>query len=171
MGDSKISGLTQVAAFASTQEFGVNDSGVSRKISGTQLQAAFPNGSLGYAQVVANQGSITTTVDLTGLTVTTAVLAAGRRLRITGFVPDVQSTVNTDSVTLFIFEGATQLNQMNVNIAVAQGSGLIAMVVVQPSAAAHTYKLSMARLAASGTLTMVAGVTAPAWILVEDIGT
>ena len=43
-----------------------------------------PKGVLGYAQVTANQGSITTGSDLTGLSVTVTV-PAGRRLKITGF--------------------------------------------------------------------------------------
>ena len=46
MAASKISGLPAVAAFATTQEFVVNDSGTNRKISGAQLIAAVAQGTL-----------------------------------------------------------------------------------------------------------------------------
>src|SRR2546430_553535 len=84
---AKISGLSAVTAFASTQELGVNDSGTSKKITGAQLIAAVAQGtgqpSGGYVAVTANQGSITTEADLTSLTLTLTTVA-GRRYKITG---------------------------------------------------------------------------------------
>lgn len=140
---------------------------------GAVLTAAQQNdlaqGTLGYAQVVANQGTITTVVDLTSLTVT-VTLVAGRRIKITGQCL-FQSTVADDTCELRIMEGATQLTQIDViarpaNItATAHGS-----VVLTPGAGAHTYKLSAIRAAGTGTVQMTAGATFPAYILVEDVG-
>jgi hypothetical protein len=48
---------------------------------------------------------------------------------------------------------------------------LHASVVLTPSAGSHTYKLSLARAAGTGSLTLGAGATFPAYIMVEGIGT
>jgi hypothetical protein len=134
--------------------------------------ADLAQGTIGYAQVTASQGSITTLADLTGLTVT-VTLVAGRRIRIVGSVL-VGSTVATDVIRLHIREGATDLQIRDTVPSVVSGTttniNLECSVVLQPSAASHTYKLSLERLAGTGTLTMGAGATYPAFILCEDIG-
>jgi len=140
---------------------------------GAVLTAAQQNdlaqGTLGYAQVTANQGSITTVVDLTSLTVT-ATLVAGRRIRITGQCL-FQSTVADDTVELRIMEGGTQLTQIDVIARVASITATAhGSVILTPTAASHTYKLSALRASGTGTVTMTAGATFPAYILVEDIG-
>lgn len=123
---------------------------------------------LGYAEVVAQQGSIVTETDLTSLTVTVTV-AASRRLRISGYCAFF-STVAADSGRLSIKEGATllQLGQDSVPGA-TQAITLNPTRIIIPSAGSHTYKLTMQRTSGSGTLTMDAGATYPAFILVEDI--
>lgn len=125
---------------------------------------------LGYAQVTANQGSITTAADLTSLSVAVTVPYAGHRVRITAECL-MQSTAADDTMQLTIMEGATQLQQINV---VARPANLTATMVghaiIVPTAASHTYKLQGSRAAGSGTVTMVAGATFPAFILVEDLG-
>src|SRR4029077_6770938 len=124
-------------------------------------------GSVGYAQVTANQTGITAEVALTGLSVT-VTLPAGRRIRITGNV--LAQNTNADPANLYIKEGATYLqaevtylNPVNTNLT------MLASVVLTPGAGAHTYNLQMARSAA-GTVQMSAAATSPAYILVEDIG-
>src|SRR5437762_7658102 len=102
---AKYSGLSAVSAFATTQEWGVNDSGTSRKLTGALLKAAFPWGTLAYAQVTANQGTYTAATDLTSLTVTLTP-GSGRRIKITGWAPQV-SSVATDAIQLQILDGAT----------------------------------------------------------------
>lgn len=124
---------------------------------------------LGYAQVIANQGSITAAVDLTGLTVTVTVPYAGHRVRITGSC-ELVNTTGGNGVILLIMEGATQLKQHatgggTANVAV----GVEASVVLVPTAASHTYKLQ-AQTQVGGTGTMNASATNPAYILVEDLG-
>lgn len=130
-----------------------------------------PGSTLGYAEVVANQGSITTEADLTGL-VATVTVPAGRRLRITGYVGSWASTAAGDRVILAIKEGATQLNRVitaeGETTVGNQSAGGVIQHVVSPSAGTHTYKLTAAQ-ADAGTITMFASATQPAFILVEDI--
>lgn len=125
---------------------------------------------LGYAQAVANQATITAAVDLTSLTTTVTVPYAGHRVRITAEV-QLQSTVADDVAQVLIMEGATQLNvgPMLCRPA-ATALKVIAHALVVPTAAAHTYKLQGQRVSGTGTVTMTASATAPAFILVEDLG-
>lgn len=124
-------------------------------------------GSMGYAQVTANQAGITTAVDLAGLAVTfTAV--AGRRYKITGHVSNFVRTAGTVTfVELRVSEGAAQLNTVFLAVPNTAGGGSVSHVVA-PTPGAHTYKLVSS---SDGTVTMQASATSPAFILVEDIGT
>lgn len=128
-----------------------------------------PGGWIGYAEVTANQGSITTAqTDLTGLSVAVTV-GANRRIRITGYIRAVPQNATT-SVQLAIKEGATQLNACE-QVAALAGNGWTSTTewVGVPSTGAHTYKLAVTF--ASGTTNSAnASATAPAFILVEDIG-
>lgn len=143
-------------------------------VAGAVLTAAQVNdisqGTLGYAQAVANQTTITTVVDVTSCT-TTVTVVAGRRVRITGELI-AGSTVGTDIGRMSIKEGATLLQFCDAPLSIGGGSGnkFIANVILQPSAAAHTYKLTMERTVGTGSITVVAGATFPAYIHVEDVG-
>lgn len=125
-----------------------------------------PGSTLGYAEATANQGSITAEVDLTGLAVSVTV-PAGRRIRITG-----QALWNSGSasptINMRIKEGATELNEWQVTGSPAIGNGFSVHVqaTISPAAGTHTYKLTGFATASS---TMLAGVSFPAFILVEDI--
>lgn len=139
--------------------------------SGTEWNQCSAGGMLknGYAQATSAQGSITTVVDLTNLSVTVTV-GTNRRIKISGECLS-GSTTGTDTVRLQIQEGSTvlQLRDIitNVNSAELQHH---AEVVLNPTAGSHTYKLTMQRAAGAGTVTMNAGATFPAFILVEDLG-
>lgn len=124
---------------------------------------------LGYAEVTANQGSITTEVDLTGLAVN-VIVPAGRRIRITASAPG-SSTVVGDTGRLTIKDELNNnLQSCRVTYSVAARSEThVATVVISPSAGTHTYRLAMARSAGTGTLTMGASSGEPAFILVEDV--
>lgn len=127
-----------------------------------RLQA--PLGVLGYAQITANQGTITTEVDLTGLTVTVNV-EANRRIRLTG---QASFTGGTGTAILRIKESTTQLQNGNIEQPAGNTESIHVQVVITPSQGSHTYKLTGA---ATGTATTVtASATSPAFILVEDIG-
>lgn len=127
-------------------------------------------GMINYVQVEANQASITTAVDLTGLSVLCYV-GASRRIRISAQC-NAFSTVAGDVILGRIQEGATNLGVFMRMKAVAANEPYMqsGSVSFQPSAGAHTYKLTLARENGTGTVTMGASSTNPAFILVEDIG-
>lgn len=132
--------------------------------------AALSSSTVGYAQIVANQTGITTITDITSLTVTfTAV--AGRRYRITGSA-FLLTTVSGDVASLVIADGAgTQLNSSQVDLRSSSTDirGHVFAVVV-PGAGSKTYKLRASRVSGTGSISVDAGATYPAFILVEDIG-
>jgi hypothetical protein len=129
---------------------------------------AAPRGWLGYAQVTANQSTISTEVDLTSLAVTVTV-GTSRRIRISGRVL-VSSAGTADVASLNIKESTTQLSSGRTGGLQATPLGLYVDVVLSPSAGSHTYKLTMAREVGANALTMTATSTVPAFILVEDLG-
>jgi hypothetical protein len=143
-------------------------------VAGEVLTAAnvnkIPGGWIGYAEVTANQGSITAQVDLTGLSVAVTV-GSSRRLRITAQA-HFASTVASDGVALFIQEGATTLNVLGLQLPTSAGvtQGITCAAVITPTAGAHTYKLQASRNTGTGTVNLAASATQPAFILVEDIG-
>lgn len=125
---------------------------------------------LGYAQAVATQGSITTEVALTNLSVTVAVPYAQHRIKITGHA-DFASTVADDIPLLRIKESTTQLQDGLSVCRVANFATTIeTTVVLVPTAGSHTYNLSGQRFNGTGTVSMTASATGPAFILVEDLG-
>lgn len=131
--------------------------------------AALSSSTIGYAQITANQTGITTITDITSLTVTfTAV--AGRRYRISASA-FLLSTVAGDVSSLVIADGAgTQLNSSQIDLRITDNiRGHISHVVV-PGAGSKTYKLRASRVSGSGNITVSAGASYPAYILVEDIG-
>jgi hypothetical protein len=125
---------------------------------------------LGYAQVTAIQSGITTVVDLTSLTVTVTVPYAAHRVKISAHCL-CDSSVAGDVANVSIQEGATvlQIGKIYLPLSATQYTMHVEAVVV-PTAASHTYKLTMVRDTGSGNLRMVAGATFPAFILVEDLG-
>jgi hypothetical protein len=131
---------------------------------------AAPRGRVGYAQVTASQGSIVGNVDLTGLSVTwTAV--AGRRYRITGEA-FMSSTASGDLGNVAINTSANAQVQAGQTVMSVYGSAKITcQAILTGLSGSVTYKLRAARSGGTGTLTMDAAATYPAFILVEDIGT
>lgn len=170
---TKVSGLAAAAAALTTHEIGVNEGGTSKKLTVAQLMALLPQGTLGQALVTANQTSITTTVDVTGLTKAVTV-GAGRRIKISVQLSG-QSTVAGDNFAVTINEGATVLDQVLVSLSTANLQvPFVLFTILTPTTGAHTYKVTIGRVAGTGTLTMVAGTGATnpiAKLLIEDIGT
>lgn len=145
---------------------------------GVAWAAAGPLGTVGYAEVTADQtipGA--TATDLTGLTVTFTA-TTGRRYKITGRI-NVSSGETVASgyavARLLILEGATDISSGEILAwsYTTVGDVLTVEAVVTPTAAAHTYKLTLFRPVSSGAtnLVMRAAAAYPAFILVEDIGT
>lgn len=127
-------------------------------------------GVLGRTQVTANQGSIVAEVDLTSLSVTVTVPYAGHCIKITGHADFLNDTIN-GAASFFLQQDGTQIQRFftTPSPVVNQPMGAHLVAVVTPTAASHTYKLRAAR-SNTGTVTMEAGATFPAFILVEDLG-
>ncbi len=108
--------------------------------------------------------------DITGLSVTVTVNTS-RRIRITGH-GRVGSTVATDRIICYIRESSTNMQVLRDDSpsATAQNPAFEGSVILTPSAGSHTYKVSVDRPTGTGTVTMYASGTAPAFILVEDLG-
>lgn len=122
---------------------------------------------LGYAQVTANQASITTIVDLTGLSVTVNVLS-GQRVKVTGFLPLMSSTVSTDQIGIVIDKGGVQVSSA-FSTAGNSGVAMTVFLVESPTAGSITYKLRAIRNVGTGSITMNASTAYPAFILVEAL--
>jgi hypothetical protein len=126
-------------------------------------------GTLGYAQVVATQATISVEVALTGLSVTVRVVGS-RRIRVSQQTFAGSPSVTPQTVTINIKEGTTFLMQSNVTLSTAGANQTVySAVILTPTAGMHNYFLSMSTTA--GTISNVASATFPSFILVEDIGT
>lgn len=129
-------------------------------------------GELAYAQVTASQTGITTETNLSGLSVSVAV-PAGRRIRITARVQWSSDLTNNSRAEMRIYEDAAVLQTNRTPVTAASHGALataIDSVVVTPTGATHTYKLTGAAAASTGSIDMGASASVPAFILVEDIG-
>ena len=122
-------------------------------------------GTLAYAEVFADQTGITAATDLTGLSVTVTV-GTGRRIRVSAVAR--ASNTGANSNLLYIKEDETTKQTASYVASTATESFPDAWVVLNPSAGSHTYKLTGD--VGAGTMTLRASSTAPAQLLVEDIG-
>lgn len=134
--------------------------------------AALPAGEIAYAQVTADQGSITTEVDLTSLTITTPSIPAGRKLLIIGTI-GAYSTVASDDVQLQLYkDGALVQARTSAPLSNAVRFAQVDVFLRDtPAVGAHTYKLTLQRRSGTGTITMHASANAPAFIVAYDKGT
>ena len=122
-----------------------------------------------YAEVTASQGSIAAaTVDVTGLTVTFTAAGAGRRYRIYAECT-LQSTVAGDIGRIDICDGANVILQSGQYVLSAVNVKTTATVFKALAAGSVTFKLRAIRSAGTGTLTMNAGPTLPAFISAEAL--
>lgn len=124
---------------------------------------------LGYSEKSTGQSGINSTnyVDLTGLSVTVEV-PEGATIKITGWIPQIGSTVSTDRVDLSIFEGSTRLATLYATVP-PNGGAQTVMARIKPTAGTHTYKLAMARGVGTGSVAMYADATTKAFIMVETV--
>jgi hypothetical protein len=135
--------------------------------------ATTARGSVGYASSTTAYSTTTTNTDI-GLTVT-VTLVAGRRYKITAYVPH---SMGQQTVALFnLLEGANTISQWINNNAFAS-TGVTAAAIPMAiqtglSAGSHTFKVQGSySTGGGGYATAINGGSAnPAWILVEDIGT
>lgn len=142
-------------------------------VAGEVLSAAnvnrLPGGWIGYAEVTASQGGITTEADITGLSVAVTV-GANRRIRVS-YAGSVASSVANDTGSVNIKEGATYLSGKYLSIPGNFNYGLTVSVILTPAAGTHTYKIVSARAAGStGIHQHTASAAEPSFLLVEDLG-
>lgn len=139
-----------------------------RNIAGQyRLPWNMPWGEIAYAQVTSSQGSITSIVDLTGLSVS-PTLVANRKIRVTVHCANVQSTTTTDRVDVSIADGSnTQLHNSNWPVNTPHTVNCVFRTTT--TAGSPTWKARAVRVG-SGTATMGAASAAPSFIMVEDIG-
>ncbi|WP_307609881.1 hypothetical protein [Pseudarthrobacter sp. W1I19] len=128
---------------------------------------------LGYAQITTNFTTASTSaVQATGLTVTVAVPAGGRKVKITVFSDTTYCTTAGGLVTMSVWDGVVgsgTLLSRTVTYAPTSNTGApaTAMAVVTPSAGSKTYNVGLSTSTGTGGIEALA--TAPAFILVEAI--
>lgn len=122
----------------------------------------------GYAEVLTSQASISTEVAITGLSITITA-ASGRRIMVTQQTFPGNGSVGNQVITANIKEGVTMLMQSNCTLSFSGGNQTLhSAVVLTPTAAVHTYFVSMS--AGSGTFTNAASSTFRSFILAQDLG-
>jgi hypothetical protein len=130
---------------------------------------SLPGGWVGYAQVTADQNTITTLVDLTGLS-QAVTLGSNRRIRIHAEVHVANGSGSGNRSQLYIREGSTTLQRAQWGHETTGTEGPAACsVILTPSSGSHTYKLSLEALDAS-TTNLKAAADIPAFIYIEDVG-
>lgn len=159
-------------------------------LSGTQLPASAVNAqaiaagavdatklstgaiTLGYNQITSSFGtSSTTTTALTGLSASVTIPAGGRRVEVEVYLPSLASTTQSGQ-NLSIWDGTvgsgTQL-QLTSHFQDTAGTSNFHLCKWSgtPSAGAKTYNVGIST--SSGTLTVAASATAPAYIIVKAI--
>lgn len=136
----------------------------------TRLIVAENLGVVGRATKTANQGSITTIADVTGLSVTFNATSTrlykltAKGLILSSIADDICQMAITDSSNNIVAWGAVASRSAGFGVdvtAIALLSGLSGSV---------TYKVRAARQGGTGTVTFVSGTTNPAYLVVEDIG-
>lgn len=135
----------------------------------TPAKLSNPTGEIGYAERSTGQSGInsTTLIDLTGLSVTVNV-PSGTTLKITGWLPQLGSTVANDRADFYIREGTTSLGVL---YATMSGNGGVQSVTarIQPTAGSHTYKLTLARGIGTGSISYYADSSTKGFIMVERV--
>ena len=143
-------------------------------------------GVLGYAVKTADQTGIGTVTDITSLSIAVDFTTLGTRLvRLSakvGVQVDYSGAVGPSApagALLSIKEGATILGGCARTYFPTSGDAdddprmdMTTFAIVSPTAASHTYKLTMEQVDPDGNITVSVKADAnyPSWIVVEDVG-
>jgi hypothetical protein len=126
---------------------------------------------LGYTAITANTAALANNTTL-GLATTVTIPAGGRKIRITAFCQSITGSANLAQYGLCIWDGtvgsgtALASGYSTAHAANAQILGY-ASAIITPAAGSKTYNVGM--FTNSGTGTVQASATAPAYLLVEAI--
>ena len=127
-----------------------------------------------YAQATANSSSTSGTTILDVLTAPAFTpVSATRLIKITVHWRSITVATDPGIYLVMIREGSTTLNEENHKVettGTGQQGGTMVHYIANPTAAAHTYKLSIQRATGTGTAIVQADPTYPMQILVEDAG-
>jgi hypothetical protein len=148
-------------------------------VSGDTLTAAdmnaYARGGLvmAYASVGTPQGSITTRVDLTGLSVTFTAIA-GRLYKAT-FSGEINGSVAGDLAVAYITDGVGTLFRRGIiTVPDLSGGAGYSTITMQRlftfGAGSVTLKMQLERNAGTGTVALYAAGDSPAHLIVEDVG-
>lgn len=167
--------LPTVASFANANHDHTNSAGGGAIGTGAVSAAALATNAiaLGYAQITANFSTASTTVvQVTGLTTTVTIPAGGRKVKITAFTAALYNSTAANATQMTIWDGVvgsgTQLSRTTGIEGGSSSSGGIAVAIVTPAAGSKTYNVGLIAVT-SGTATVEAAATYPAFILVEVI--
>lgn len=95
-------------------------------------------------------------------------VAAGSTIRITGWLPQLGSTVANDRADFYIREGSAVVGVLYASVT-SNGGVQSVTARLQPSAGSHTYKLTLARGIGTGSISYYADPNTKAFILVERL--
>ena len=142
-------------------------------VAGSPLPRGATSGSSSYQQLTTTSSTTANsnaTVDIPGLSVSRTTVA-NRRYKIT-VQAHLQSTVADDSMGYSIREGTTTYFGGTIKEGTSPNQPLAfnAVAVVTPAAGSHTYSLGISRPNGTGTVSLVATASSPAFILIEDSG-
>ena len=129
-------------------------------------------GVLAFEKVTADQTGFTAQADVTDLNVW-VVVGYNRMIRVTHYCPAFSSTVAADVFAIIIHEGGVDRQKRYVQPDAAntkQDGGTMEFIHEAPSEGFHNYKIQVGRSSGTGSGSHIAEATAPAYILVEDIG-
>lgn len=164
---AKISGASLTAGTVGSTALATN------AVQGSQL--ATNAITLGVTQVTTSSGAlalVTSDTNITALSVTVTVPSGGRRIKITAFGSDYDTSgaIGTQFASIKIKESTTVLATTNVVPGVANFPyGWICVANIIPTAGSHTYNVAVAGNVTGPAFTIGASATAPAFILVEMI--
>lgn len=156
------------------------DTGVLVLVSGTQMwligalsAGSGPRGVLGFAELTTDSSTTSGSAVLDVLSAPAVTPESNRVIKITVQWRSLVTTVLGDVCEVYIREGSTLHNSQNHRIdtaSVGQAGCTMVHYIDSPSAASHTYKISIARVAGTGACTMNGASFFPIQIIVEDIG-
>lgn len=136
-----------------------------------------PQGLLAIQRGTSDVGPTSGTTELDIITAP-AVTPAGtnRRIKVSFHCRGLTGTVAGDIFILRIKEGPTVYQESHYNVPGTSGSSATAIasdfsvIIDSPPASSHTYRVSIQRLAGTGTAICTGSATGPLHLQVEDVG-